>query len=286
MSRPLLDKNFFFVAGWMRNDLNLRGVDLMIYAIIFGFSQEGEWCRCSLRYFEQFTGTSRSTVMRSLSSLQEKGHIVLKEIYENGVKFNHYKHLEGGGCQNDTGGVKMKPGGYQNETGGGVKMKPGGGVKMKPHIYTLDNKEDNKEEKGQKDFFSVESETGQDISPGAGRSNVAASIQVKFRNLVLKHFPEYVNTTEDENYHIHEVISYHRKYILENQKRQGNPYPQANNEAVIESLDLLLGKLPQFWKDQFSLGMLAKQQARIISSIKTEKKTTSEIWEERYKDVP
>ena len=36
------NENFYTVFGWMLNELNLRGSDLVVYAIIYSFSQDGE----------------------------------------------------------------------------------------------------------------------------------------------------------------------------------------------------------------------------------------------------
>ena len=33
--------NYVAIQGWMITDLNLKGNDLLIYAVIYGFSQDG-----------------------------------------------------------------------------------------------------------------------------------------------------------------------------------------------------------------------------------------------------
>ena len=119
--------NYVVLQGWMLTDLNLKGTDLMVYAIIFGFSQNGDG-QCytgSIQYLIDWTNSSRSTVLRSLASLVEKGYIAKEDRIENGVRFCKYY------VQNDIGGVKMTypsvkmtPGWCQNDTGGGVKMTP------------------------------------------------------------------------------------------------------------------------------------------------------------------
>ena len=38
----ILDDNYYQVSGWMLNRLHLKGTELQIYAIIYGFSQDGE----------------------------------------------------------------------------------------------------------------------------------------------------------------------------------------------------------------------------------------------------
>src|SRR5699024_4691908 len=78
----------------------------------------------SLQYLCEFTGASRSTVIRSLSELQEQGFIEKREVYENGVKFNRYKSVVEMCVLFDTPGVKMTQPPYQNDTTPGVKMTP------------------------------------------------------------------------------------------------------------------------------------------------------------------
>lgn len=79
----------------MRNSLNLKGNELLIYAIIFGFSQvENQYFTGSLNYLAEWTGiSSKTTVMTILNSLISKGLLEKEEIYTNGIKFCKYKAL-------------------------------------------------------------------------------------------------------------------------------------------------------------------------------------------------
>ena len=53
------DENHFIIKGFMINKLNLKGIELMVYAIIYGFSQDGS-CKFtgSRQYLADFTGSS------------------------------------------------------------------------------------------------------------------------------------------------------------------------------------------------------------------------------------
>lgn len=139
------DTAYFVVHGWMLNQLNLKGTTLQVFAIIHGFShsEENEF-KGSLQYLCEFTGSSRSTVIRSLLELEEKGIIVKREVYENGVKFNRYKSSVDMVAYFDTGGVKMTPPRCQNDTTPGVKMTP--------HNIVEDNIKDNIEMSNRKRF--------------------------------------------------------------------------------------------------------------------------------------
>lgn len=61
------DDNFFLVSGWMLNRLNLKGVALQVFSIIYGFSQDGEsFFTGSLQYLSDFTNASKPTIIKAL----------------------------------------------------------------------------------------------------------------------------------------------------------------------------------------------------------------------------
>ena len=112
------DNNFFVVHGWMINRLGLKGNELRIYAIIYGFSQaDGQKFNGSLQYLADWTSSTRQSVLRCLQSLEAKGLLVKHDVFTNGVKNCEYR------CCFDNGGVvKMTTGCCQNDNGGVVKM--------------------------------------------------------------------------------------------------------------------------------------------------------------------
>lgn len=68
------DNNFIAIQGWMRTKLNLKGNELLIYALIYGFSQDGESrFKGSRKYIADWCGCSLNTVDRALGSLVAKG---------------------------------------------------------------------------------------------------------------------------------------------------------------------------------------------------------------------
>ena len=120
MSR-IQDSNYFVVSGWMMNQLGLKGTDLLVYAIIYGFSQDGETeFTGSIQYLCDFCGgVSRPTIISSLKRLAENG-LIVKTVREiNGVTFNRYRVVKNfnGGSNNFIGGVK-------NLYRGGKKILP------------------------------------------------------------------------------------------------------------------------------------------------------------------
>lgn len=85
------DENFFSVQGFMRNRLNLKGNELMVYAIIYGFSQDGnQRFTGSSQYLADWIGTTRRSALNTLQSLVDKGLLQREEKFINNVKFVEY----------------------------------------------------------------------------------------------------------------------------------------------------------------------------------------------------
>ena len=84
--------NYYQVSAWMITDLKLKSNELNAFAIIYGFSQDGQNAYTgSLNYLSEWLGTSKQTTINVLDKLVEKNYI-LKEQYEvNRVKFNKFK---------------------------------------------------------------------------------------------------------------------------------------------------------------------------------------------------
>lgn len=127
------DENFYQVSGWMLNRLELKGIALTVYAIIYGFTQDGESrFTGSIKYLCDFTGASKPTVMKALNDLCEKGYIQKYEIERNGVRFCEY--------QVSLQVVKnlYRPG-KEILPGGGKETLPGGGKETLPNNKISDN---------------------------------------------------------------------------------------------------------------------------------------------------
>ena len=85
------NENYITIQGWMVNELNLKGNELLIYAIIFGFTQEeNQVFSGSLQYLADWTNSSKESIRRCLKLLIDKGLILKGEEYKNEVKFCRY----------------------------------------------------------------------------------------------------------------------------------------------------------------------------------------------------
>lgn len=85
------NENYINISGWMVNDLGLKGNELLVYAIIYGFSQDGKnRYTGSLQYLADWTNSSKQGIQKNLKTLIEKGLIGKEDIYYNNVKFCEY----------------------------------------------------------------------------------------------------------------------------------------------------------------------------------------------------
>ena len=92
------NENFIAIQGWMVTELGLKGNSLLIYAIIYGFSQDGEQVfNGSLQYLADWTNSTKQSVINCLKKLVDDGLLGKNEKNINGVKFVEYysKKLNG-----------------------------------------------------------------------------------------------------------------------------------------------------------------------------------------------
>ena len=95
------NENFITIQGWMVNELKLKNNELIIYALIYGFSQDNEQSFSgSLQYIADWTNSTKQGVSKAIKRLIEKGLIEKKDIMINGVKFCEYRATKfNGGMQ-------------------------------------------------------------------------------------------------------------------------------------------------------------------------------------------
>ena len=119
------DENYYIIHGWIKNRLGLKGTKKDIYAIIYGFSQDGESeFTGSVKYLAEWLDISRPTVIKALQELTESGLLVKRVEMINGVQFNRYKAT--------LQGVK-------NFYGGSKEILQGGSKEILPDKDIIDN---------------------------------------------------------------------------------------------------------------------------------------------------
>src|SRR5690606_12856756 len=114
------DSNYITVQGWMINHLSLKPNELIVYAVIFGFSQDGESSfEGSLSYLCDITKSTKPTIISILKKLVESDLVIKTSETKNNLIFNKYKaNLE---IIEDFNGSKNSLMGYAKNLNGGSK---------------------------------------------------------------------------------------------------------------------------------------------------------------------
>lgn len=80
----LKNENYLNIQGWMLNELHLKGNRLLIYALIYGFCQDGfGYYNGSLEYIQEWTNSTRQGVINAIKSLIDDGLIIKEQGYPN-----------------------------------------------------------------------------------------------------------------------------------------------------------------------------------------------------------
>ena len=109
------DNNFLTIQGWMRTELDLKGNDLMVYAIIYGFSQaEGTRFTGGLQYLADWCGATKNGIQKNIKNLLERGLINKYEVDRNGVKFCEYA--------TKLDSIQLSCTGYTTQLYGGIQL--------------------------------------------------------------------------------------------------------------------------------------------------------------------
>lgn len=115
--------NYIVIQGWMVTELGLKGNELIVYALIHGFSQTYDTAFTgSAQYIADWIGSDKHNVLRVLKRLVENGLLIKRDRFINGVKFCDYL--------------------VSKVHRGSVKMTQGGGVKMTPQNLDIQNLEE------------------------------------------------------------------------------------------------------------------------------------------------
>lgn len=90
-------EQYITIQGWMRTKLNLKGNDLLVYAIIYGFSQTtNQKFTGSLQYLADWCGATKQGIQKNLKHLIELGLIVKEEnkVYNSVAYYTTQLHSD------------------------------------------------------------------------------------------------------------------------------------------------------------------------------------------------
>ena len=116
-----MEKDYYInIQSFMVQDLKLSGNELLTYAIVYGFSQDGESVFLgSSKYVSYALGISRTTAIKALDSLTAKGLIIKSQEKINDVVFNRYKVSLQAIKNLDSTSTETVQGGYAETVRGG-----------------------------------------------------------------------------------------------------------------------------------------------------------------------
>lgn len=98
---------YVVVQPWMVTDYNLNGNKLLIYALIWGFSQDEQSCFYgSVSYIVEYFKLSKRAVLNLLAELEKDGLIRKWTEPVNGRPTNRYAALRPAGCVSASDGCK------------------------------------------------------------------------------------------------------------------------------------------------------------------------------------
>ncbi len=118
------NENYIVIQGFMANELNLKGNELLIYAIIYGFSQlESQEFNGTLQYLANWCNSTKQGVLKALKSLIDKGLIEKKENKINNISFISYHTTK-------FNTIKQSLMGDETKFNGGIKQSLMGGIKQ------------------------------------------------------------------------------------------------------------------------------------------------------------
>lgn len=83
--------SYICIQGFMVNELGLKGTELLVYAIIYGFSQDSSSAFTgSLSYLMQWCGAGKNTVIKALRNLTDRGLLLKTVDTVGGVRVCRY----------------------------------------------------------------------------------------------------------------------------------------------------------------------------------------------------
>ena len=93
MPNYLKNENHLVIHGWMINELALKGLPLMIFAIIYGFTQTDEqYFTGSLKYLSEWTGSTTRACVNAINTLIELGYVE-REKYKDTKNIGRTRYI-------------------------------------------------------------------------------------------------------------------------------------------------------------------------------------------------
>ena len=84
---------YFVIHSWMVSCLKLKGLDLMVYAIIYGLCQYGDnhTYNANNSFLVELTGATRNGIQKSLKKLVDNDLLIRSERKHKGLLYVSFK---------------------------------------------------------------------------------------------------------------------------------------------------------------------------------------------------
>ena len=230
------ENNYITIPGFLRTRLDLKGSELIITALIYGYSQDGNsWFMGKAGYIAEWAGITDKKVLRSLKSLTEKGILEKKEVFVNNkakrcyYRFN-FECVESqngtvSGCQNSTAGCQNGTvAGYQNGTDGCQKGTVAGCQKGTVNNNIYNNNIYNNNIKAENEFSVFSDESQQSNTPQKLRGTTEPR-KCLFANSRFAKFDDFngtVNNNIDNNISDNNIKPENEFSVFSDESQQSN----------------------------------------------------------------
>lgn len=113
------DGTYVVIQSFMLTELGLKGNELIVYATIYGYTQDGEhWFYGTKGHLAEWCGATKGTVGNCLKSLVEKGYVERREHIEQGqvkIEYRVTKNVTPPHKNCDTPHTKFNPNNNKEE---------------------------------------------------------------------------------------------------------------------------------------------------------------------------
>ena len=140
-----LNDKYISIQGWMVEELKLKGNDLLVYAIIYGFSQDNESeFTGSLSYLARWCNSTKNGIQKNLKKLIDAKLISKKSTIKNGVKYCSYSCTP---YNRVVQGVQQSCTGRTTELHGGIQQSCNNNIDKNNRNKTIEDNIDKKNSK-------------------------------------------------------------------------------------------------------------------------------------------
>ena len=133
--------NYITIQGWMVTQLKLKGIELVAFAVIYGFSQvDGQVYNGNYNYIAKWCNCTKRSVITALQELEKKNLVIKSDYYENNVKYCTY--AVNFDCDLLTQGDEKSSAGGENISPEAVKKIHQGGENISPEVVKKNHQGD------------------------------------------------------------------------------------------------------------------------------------------------